>query len=124
MPLPMKTFWSLFRMTDNLNAEVAAGTVTTVDEAVKWLGLTYLYIRMRVNPLAYGVTYKDKEEDPLLEKHRLALILNAAKQLDQAKMVRFVERTKYLYPTNLGRTASNFYIDFATIQVNKIFLPL
>jgi replicative superfamily II helicase len=39
---------------DALNAEIALGTVTNVDEGVRWLGYTYLYVRMRKNPFQYG----------------------------------------------------------------------
>jgi hypothetical protein len=39
---------------DHLNAEVVAGTVTSVKEAVAWLGYTYLHVRMQKNPMAYG----------------------------------------------------------------------
>lgn len=41
--------------------QIALGTITNVDEAVEWLSYTYLYIRMRVNPLAYGIPYGTKE---------------------------------------------------------------
>lgn len=41
--------------------QIALGTVTNVDEGVEWLSYTYLYIRMRVNPLAYGIPYGTKE---------------------------------------------------------------
>lgn len=37
---------------------MALGSVTNVDEAVKWLSYTYLYVRMRANPLAYGINHK------------------------------------------------------------------
>lgn len=60
------------------------------------------------------------QEDPLLEKHRFELIRSSARKLDKARMIRFDEKTNYLYPTNLGRTASNFYIDFATIEVSSV----
>lgn len=43
------------------SSQIALGTVTNVDEAVEWLSYTYLYIRMRVNPLAYGIPYGTKE---------------------------------------------------------------
>lgn len=44
---------------DNLNAEVALGTVTNVKEACAWLGYTYLFIRMKANPLAYGIGWDE-----------------------------------------------------------------
>ena len=38
---------------------------------------------MRLNPMAYGVVYKDLEEDPSLEGHRKKLIVDAGKELDK-----------------------------------------
>lgn len=49
----------LSSLKDNLNAEVALGTVTNVKEACAWLGYTYLFIRMRLNPLAYGIGWDE-----------------------------------------------------------------
>eukprot|EP00795_Rhopilema_esculentum_P017649 gene17649-9293_t len=109
-------------LTDNLNAEISLGTVTNVDEAVQWLSYTYLYVRMHLNSLAYGITYKDKQEDPLLHQHRTELIKAKAKLLDKAKMIRYEEHTGYLYPTDLGRVASNYYIKYDTVEViNELF---
>jgi len=34
------------------------GSVTTVDEAVRWLAYTYLFVRMRRNPMVYGIKYQ------------------------------------------------------------------
>ena len=42
-------------MIDSLNAEIALGTVANVHDAVQWLGYTYLFVRMRKNPLQYGM---------------------------------------------------------------------
>ena len=55
--------------------------------------------------------------DPNCEQHRKELILTAARSLDKAKMIRFVEGIGTLHPTDLGRTASHYYIKYATIQV-------
>lgn len=41
-------------MVDSLNAEISLGTVANVTEAVQWIGYTYLYVRMRKNPMVYG----------------------------------------------------------------------
>ena len=46
-------------LADNLNAEISLGTVTNVGEAVQWLSYSYLYVRMRKNPLVYGMKYQD-----------------------------------------------------------------
>lgn len=49
----------LASLKDNLNAEVALGTVTNVKEACAWLGYTYLFIRMKTNPLIYGISWDE-----------------------------------------------------------------
>ena len=41
-------------MTDALNAEIALGTVSNVDDGIRWLGYTYFFVRMRKSPLQYG----------------------------------------------------------------------
>lgn len=78
---------------DNLNAEVVLGTVTNVKEACTWLGYTYLYVRMLKNPLVYGMTWEEAVIDPGLVAKRKALITDAARELDKAKMMRFDEKS-------------------------------
>ncbi len=40
-------------------------------------------------------------------------------------MIRFDERTGYLFPTDTGRTASQFYIKYDTIEVfNELLKPV
>uniref|UniRef100_A0AAR2KKX3 Activating signal cointegrator 1 complex subunit 3 n=1 Tax=Pygocentrus nattereri TaxID=42514 RepID=A0AAR2KKX3_PYGNA len=109
-------------LADNLNAEVALGTVTNVEEAVKWLSYTYLYVRMRANPLVYGINHKAYQMDPGLELYRKELVVEAGRKLDKARMIRFEERTGYFASTDLGRTASHFYIKYNTIETfNELF---
>jgi len=43
-------------MNDALNAEISLGTVSNINDAVQWLGYTYLFVRARKNPMAYGAT--------------------------------------------------------------------
>ncbi|XP_032375241.1 activating signal cointegrator 1 complex subunit 3 [Etheostoma spectabile] len=109
-------------LADNLNAEIALGTVTNVEEAVKWLSYTYLYVRMRANPLAYGINHKAFQMDPSLELYRKELVVESGRKLDKAKMIRFEERTGYYASTDMGRTASHFYIKYNTIETfNELF---
>ncbi|KAM9426396.1 activating signal cointegrator 1 complex subunit 3 [Pholidichthys leucotaenia] len=103
-------------LADNLNAEVALGAVTNVEEAVKWLSYTYLYVRMRANPLVYGINHKAYQMDPALELYRKDLVVETGRKLDKARMIRFEERTGYFASTDLGRTASHFYIKYNTIE--------
>lgn len=64
-------------------------------------------------------------DDPTLEGKRRDIIIEAARKLDRAQMIRFDERTGYLYATDLGRTASNFYIKYDTVEVfNEMLKPV
>ncbi|GMQ10899.1 hypothetical protein CsSME_00053719 [Camellia sinensis var. sinensis] len=101
---------------DNLNAEVVLGTVTNVKEACAWLGYTYLFIRMKMNPLAYGIGWDEVIGDPSLTLKQRALVSEAARALDKAKMMRFDEKSGNFYCTELGRIASHFYIHYSSVE--------
>ncbi|KAL0357444.1 UNVERIFIED_CONTAM: DExH-box ATP-dependent RNA helicase DExH14 [Sesamum calycinum] len=79
---------------DNLNAEVALGTVTNVKEACAWLGHCRSFI----------------------EPETRALVSDAARALDKAKMMRFDEKSGNFYCTELGRIASHFYIQYSSVE--------
>ena len=104
------------QLPDHLNAEVVSGTVTSLREGVAWLSYTYLYIRMLKNPMAYGVTYEEAAQDPMLDAKRLQLITDAARILDQNRMVRFDPRSGNLAVTDMGRTSSHYYIRHESVE--------
>lgn len=112
-------------LADNLNAEITLGTICNIDEAIEWLSYTYLFVRMRINPQVYGCSYNDIQDDPSLERKRREFIVCAARNLDKARMIRFNERTGDLNVTDLGRTASHFYIKYDTVEVfNEQMQPM
>jgi len=98
------------QLADHLNAEVVGGTVTNTREAIEWLRYTYLHVRMCKNPLAYGIAAKQHESDPTLRGRSRELVVEAAKLLDERKMVRYNSDSGNLAVTNLGRVACIFYI--------------
>ncbi|EDV93019.1 activating signal cointegrator 1 complex subunit 3 [Drosophila grimshawi] len=111
-------------LADNLNAEIGLGTITNVEEAIEWLSYTYLFVRMRINPHVYGIEYTELQQDPTLEARRRALIMSASMSLDKAKMMRFNQRTMDMNITDLGRTASHFYIKYDTVETfNELMKP-
>ncbi|KAJ3352530.1 activating signal cointegrator 1 complex subunit [Entophlyctis luteolus] len=111
-------------LTDNLNAEISLGTVTNVEEAIKWLSYSYLFVRMRKNPFHYGLDWKDLEDDPNLGKRCGELITIAARNLHKAQMIVFDETNKFLIPKDLCRISSSYYIRHATIEAfNTLMRP-
>ncbi|KAG8886513.1 hypothetical protein FRB97_003024 [Tulasnella sp. 331] len=112
-------------MIDSLNAEISLGTVANVNEGVKWLGYTYLFVRMKRNPVIYGIPYDELADDPQLGSKRTQLVTTAAKKLAAAHMIRFDERSQGFTITEIGRIAAKYYIRHATIEIfNEDFKPI
>ncbi|CAH8493771.1 unnamed protein product [Schistosoma turkestanicum] len=112
------------RLADLLNAEIVLGTVTTIREAVTWLGYTYLYIRMLRNPSLYGVPQGSEKDDPWLEQYRRDLVHTAAIELERSQLIRYDRRSGCLQSTELGRIASHYYLTHTTVlSYNKLLRP-
>ncbi|OXV11829.1 hypothetical protein Egran_00414 [Elaphomyces granulatus] len=105
------------RMVDNLNAEIALGTVTSVAEGVQWLGYSYLFIRMRREPRNYGIEWAEVQDDPMLVHRRRQLIIKAARVLQQSQMIIFIEKTGELRSKDIGRIASQFYVLQTSVEI-------
>ncbi|PWN91585.1 Sec63-domain-containing protein, partial [Acaromyces ingoldii] len=102
---------------DALNAEVALGSVSSINDGVAWLSYTYLFTRMRRNPLAYGMTHDEVVEDPQLGLRRVHEIKTAAKHLVACKMLEMTEDGGKLTITDLGRVAAKYYVSYKTIEI-------
>lgn len=112
------------KLVDNLNAEIALGTVTSIPEAVTWLGYSYLFVRMRRNPVAYGVDWAELHNDPNLVQRRRDLVVKAARVLQQSQMIIFNETTEELRAKDVGRIASQFYVLQTSIEIfNTMMRP-
>ncbi|KAF2425247.1 Sec63-domain-containing protein [Tothia fuscella] len=113
------------KMVDNLNAEIGLGTVTSVQEAVQWLGYSYLFVRMQRNPLSYGIDWPEIRDDPQLVQRRRKLIIDAARILQQSQMIIFNETTEELRAKDVGRIASQYYVLQTSIEkFNLMMKPL
>ncbi|ORY31658.1 Sec63 Brl domain-domain-containing protein [Naematelia encephala] len=104
-------------MIDSLNAEISLGTISNVAEAIEWLGYTYLFVRMRKEPFIYGMSHDEPVDDPQIGKKRLELVMNATRQLQSAKMVRFDEGTQAFAISDLGRIAAKYYLKYQTLEI-------
>ncbi|KAH8433695.1 ATP-dependent RNA helicase BRR2 [Aspergillus melleus] len=97
------------KLADNMNAEIVLGNIRTRDEAVDWLGYTYLFVRMLRSPGLYSVG-ADYENDDALEQKRVDLVHSAATILERAGLVKYEKKAGRLQSTELGRIASHYYI--------------
>ncbi|TKA59242.1 hypothetical protein B0A49_13373 [Cryomyces minteri] len=112
------------KLVDNLNAEIALGTVTSVPEAVQWVGYSYLFVRMQRNPMSYGIDWAEIRDDPQLVQRRRELIIKAARVLQQSQMIIFNESTEELRAKDVGRIASQYYVLQTSIEIfNTMMRP-
>lgn len=105
------------KLVDNLNAEIALGTVTSIPDAVQWIGYSYLFVRMQRSPITYGIEWAEIRDDPTLVQRRRQLAIQAARTLQQCQMIIFNETTEELRSKDIGRIASQYYILHGSIQV-------
>ena len=110
------------KLVDNLNAEIALGTVTSVPEAVQWLGYSYLFVRMQRNPLTYGIDWAEIRDDPQLVQRRRKLVIDAARILQQSQMIVFNEITEELRAKDVGRIASQYYVLQTSIEIFNVMM--
>ena len=120
------------------------GTVSNTHDAVQWLGYTYLFVRMRMNPFFYGWHYhffiaffgsdrillnlgivRDSvADDPQLGGKRIELINLAAGKLAETKMITFENQHGRFQITDLGRIAAKYYIRYSSMEIfAKEFRP-
>ncbi|KAL8706297.1 MAG: hypothetical protein Q9201_000616 [Fulgogasparrea decipioides] len=112
------------KLVDNLNAEIALGTVTSVPEAVQWLGYSYLFVRMKQSPYVYGIDWAELRDDPHLVQRRWKLVIDAARVLQQSQMIIFNESTEELRAKDVGRIASQYYVLQTSIEIfNSMMSP-
>lgn len=105
------------KLVDNLNAEISLGSVTNVEEAVQWLGYTYMFVRMRKNPFTYGIDWEEVASDPQLYDRRKTMIVNAAKRLHTLQMIVYDEVSLSFIPKDLGRVSSDFYLLNESVEI-------
>lgn len=112
-------------LADHMNAEIVNGTINNLKEAAAWLSYTFLFVRMKRNPLAYGMKQEEIFADPQLHVKRMELVKTAAETLDRCMMVRFDRRSGGLGVTDLGRIASHYYLRHTTVEgFNQMLNPV
>ncbi|KAK6092124.1 ATP-dependent DNA helicase MER3 [Batrachochytrium dendrobatidis] len=60
---------------EHLNAEVVLGSISNRQSALKWLQSTFLYIRIRQNPIRYRLKNCSKDASKLSAETRLESII-------------------------------------------------
>ncbi|KAK4174792.1 putative ATP-dependent DNA helicase [Triangularia setosa] len=98
---------------EHLNSEIGLGTIHDLISAKKWLGGTFLSVRLRRNPNYYHLTGNScnpSQIDAKLEK----ICERDIKQLQEAKCVTDSETFKSTY---YGRAMSKYMVEFPTMKM-------
>ena len=102
------------RLCENLNAEIATDTVTTIIDAVGYLSWTFYARRLRGNPTYYGL---DSSEDEAFDAFLLSKVKETVLKLKKQGCVEFVSEDDIgepLVKTSLGVASSNYYLNHRT----------
>ncbi|UKJ88638.1 U5 small nuclear ribonucleoprotein-specific helicase [Theileria orientalis] len=117
------------KLPEVLNAEVVLRNVTNLQQALKWIKTTYLYVRIQKNPLLYGFnpssandegeesenTYNIDAEE--LDNHLLVLINSSFVFLEKNGLVKYERKSGMVTSTGLGVIASNYYLRPESIKI-------
>ena len=87
--------------------------------------MSQFYIKYDTIEIFYELLQPVKNEAEIIAMISRASEFEQLFFTDKAKMIRFDERTGYLFPTDLGRTSSQFYIKYDTIEIfNELLQPV
>ena len=105
---------NLVKGLDNcINAEVSCGTISTLTDGIHWLKKSYYYQRVTKNPSANGIVPNVIKDDPSAHFVLLNQVTESVKRLNRMQLIRYNEQNESVFATDMGRIASNYYINVA-----------
>lgn len=102
-------------MSDHLNAEIVAATITSKQEAMDYLTWTYFFRRLLVNPSYYEL---ESLENTPVNKYLSFLIQRSLTELENSFCVTVADDGQ-LQATEWGRIASFYYLSHLTVKMFK-----
>ncbi|VDP86657.1 unnamed protein product [Echinostoma caproni] len=100
---------------DHLNAEIVAGTISSMQEALDYLTWTFFFRRLMLNPSYYGLADCSSSS---VSAYLSQIVLNACNQLVSSHCIQFAtDRPDGLIYTEMGRLASFYYLSHKTIHL-------
>ena len=96
---------------DHFNAEIVAGTITCMRDAVDYLTWTYFFRRLLGNPTYYGLSGSDPET---LSGFLQGLVQTNLDDLSEAGLIEV--DGEVIRSTNLGKIGSYYYLKYPTLE--------
>eukprot|EP01064_Diplonema_japonicum_P012366 TRINITY_DN19848_c0_g1_i1.p1 TRINITY_DN19848_c0_g1~~TRINITY_DN19848_c0_g1_i1.p1 ORF type:complete len:2149 (+),score=712.76 TRINITY_DN19848_c0_g1_i1:40-6486(+) len=119
-PFPVESQLEGF-IIDHLNSEIVYKTIEAKQDAVDYLTWTFLYRRLRQNPLFYRMFGLSHEH---MSEYLSELVENSIKSLQDAGCITVDEQKtetgeirENLEEANLGMIAAYYYIQYTTIEI-------
>ena len=100
-------------LTDHLNAEIAAGTLSSRKHCIDYLTWTYFFRRLTKNPAFYNVDITDANG---VNNYLKELVEKTLKKLEKAECIELDVDSDTIRPTTLGYLASFYYLSHETIK--------
>ncbi|RUS28853.1 Sec63 Brl domain-containing protein [Jimgerdemannia flammicorona] len=104
-------------LVEHLNAEICLGTISDVQRAIEWLKSTFLYVRIKENPLYYKLD-QDNPHAHSADKKLEGICVKDLALLDKHGMVvmkKADENKSSLEPTECGKAMARYYLNFQTM---------
>ena len=101
------------RIHENLNAEIASGTISTISDCIGYLSWTYFARRVKKNPMYYGAESSSPEH---IEARLLDFVKESvgALRAEGCVEIQALDEFSEINPTALGIAASQYYLSHRT----------
>ncbi|MEQ2296175.1 activating signal cointegrator 1 complex subunit, partial [Ameca splendens] len=103
-------------LSDHLNAEIAAGTISSKQDAMDYITWTYFFRRLVMNPSYYSL--EDIGHDSI-NKFLSNLVERSLRDLECSYCIEIKEDDQTVEPLTYGRIASYYYLKHETIRKFK-----
>lgn len=101
---------------EHLNAEIALKSISSVDDAMKWLRSTFCYARIKKNPGYYKLKNCSNEQGKLSAENRLEeIFIRDIDLLKENNLVTQSATTDNIQTTTYGEIMANYYLKFETV---------
>ena len=113
--VPLESFFAT-TLVEQMNAEAALLTVSSIDRAADWLTTTFLYRRMLANPTHYGLPSEVRGREDAIRAKLTMLATTAAKELAAAGMLKLQTDGRSFEATEVGVVLARSYCRWPTMQ--------
>ena len=100
-------------LTDHLNAEIAAGTLSSRSHCIDYLTWTYFFRRLTKNPAFYNVDITDANG---VNNYLKELVERTLKKLELAECIELDVDSDTIRPTTMGYLTSFYYLSHESIK--------